>query len=91
MVIRTPEEFGKTGINVRIRTRVEGVDPGKGEVLLSEGSRLPYDILVMATGAEAVRLRVPGSDLEGVFVLRNLTDALRLKSFIGERAAGRLF
>jgi len=85
MVIRTPEEFGKTGINVRIRTRVEGVDPGKGEVLLSEGSRLPYDILVMATGAEAVRLRVPGSDLEGVFVLRNLTDALRLKSFIGEK------
>jgi len=39
----------------------------------------------MATGAEAVRLRVPGSDLEGVFVLRNLTDALRLKSFIGEK------
>jgi NADPH-dependent 2,4-dienoyl-CoA reductase/sulfur reductase-like enzyme len=85
LVIRTPEEFKKTGIDVRIRTRVDGVDPAKGQVLLSDGSSLPYDILVMATGADAIRLEVPGSDLEGVFVLRNLTDALRLKSFITEK------
>jgi NADPH-dependent 2,4-dienoyl-CoA reductase/sulfur reductase-like enzyme len=85
LVIRTPEEFGKTGIDVKIRTRVDGVDPVKGQVFLSDGSSLPYDILVMATGADAIRLQVPGFDLEGVFVLRNLTDALRLKSFITEK------
>ncbi len=85
LVIRTPEEFKKTGIDVKIRTRVDGVDPAKGRVFLSDGSSLPYDVLVMATGADAIRLEVPGSDLEGVFVLRNLTDALRLKSFITEK------
>jgi NADPH-dependent 2,4-dienoyl-CoA reductase/sulfur reductase-like enzyme len=85
MVIRTPEEFKKTGIDVKIRTRVDGVDPVKGQVFLSDGSSLPYDILVMATGADAIRLEVPGSNLEGVFVLRNLTDAIRLKSYISEK------
>jgi len=85
LVIRTPEEFKKTGIDVRIKTQVDGVDPEKGELTLSDGSRLPYDILVMATGADAVRLGIPGSDTEGVFVLRNLMDAIRVKSFIGEK------
>ncbi len=85
LVIRTPEEFKKTGVDVKTKTRVEGVDAVKGQVFLSDGSTLPYDVLVMATGANAIRLDIPGSDLEGVFVLRNLTDALRLKSFITEK------
>ncbi|MCX5857370.1 MAG: FAD-dependent oxidoreductase [Deltaproteobacteria bacterium] len=85
LVIRTPEAFGKTGIDVKIRTRVEDLDPQKGMVRLSDGSSLPYDILVMATGADAARLDIPGADLDGVFVLRNLTDALRIKSYLSER------
>jgi len=85
LVIRTPEDFKKTGIDVRIKTRVEGIEPAKGTVRLSDGSALPYDILVMATGAEAVKLGLPGEDLEGVFTLRNLTDALRIKSFLSEK------
>ncbi len=85
LVIRTPEDFKKTGIDVKIKTRVEGIEPAKGTVHLSDGSALPYDILVMATGAEAVKLGLPGEDLEGVFTLRNLTDALRIKSFLSEK------
>ncbi len=82
LVIRTPEDFKKTGIDVRTKTRVDGIDAAKGTVHLSDGSALPYDILVMATGAEAARLGLPGEDLEGVFTLRRLTDALRIKSFM---------
>jgi NADPH-dependent 2,4-dienoyl-CoA reductase/sulfur reductase-like enzyme len=85
LVIRTPEDFQKTGMNVKIKTRVEDIDPQKGLVRLSDGSSLPYDILVMATGAEAIRIDIPGADLDGVFVLRNLTDALRLKSYLNEK------
>ena len=85
LVIRTPEAFGKTGINVKIKTRVEDIDPQQGLVRLSDGAQIPYDILVMATGAEAVRLDIPGADLDGVFVLRNLTDALRIKSYLNEK------
>jgi NADPH-dependent 2,4-dienoyl-CoA reductase/sulfur reductase-like enzyme len=85
LVIRTPEEFKKTGIDARIRTNVEAVDPGKSTVHLSNGSSIPYDVLVMATGAEATRLGIPGEDLEGVFTLRNLTDALKMKSYLNEK------
>jgi NADPH-dependent 2,4-dienoyl-CoA reductase/sulfur reductase-like enzyme len=85
LVIRTPEEFKKTGIDVKIKTRVDGVDPKKGSLSLSDGTSLPYDILVMATGAEAMRLNIPGRDLEGVYVLRDLTDALKMKSYLNEK------
>jgi CoA-dependent NAD(P)H sulfur oxidoreductase len=85
LVIRTPEDFKKTGIDVKIKTRVDGVDPKKGSLSLSDGMSLPYDILVMATGAEAMRLDIPGRDLEGVYVLRDLTDALKMKSYLNEK------
>jgi NADPH-dependent 2,4-dienoyl-CoA reductase/sulfur reductase-like enzyme len=86
LVIRTPEQFRKTGIDVKIKTRVEAIDTGKGLVELSDGTSQPYDLLVMATGADAMRLNIPGADRKGVHVLRNLTDALNLKEDIsGDR------
>ncbi len=69
LVIRTPEEFKKTGIDVKIKTQVKGVDAQKGTLSLSDGTTLPYDTLVMATGADALRLDIPGADLEGVHVI----------------------
>ena len=89
LVVRTPEEFGKTGIEVRIKTRVDGIDPGKGTVHLSDGTSLPYDILVMGTGGLAIRPGIPGENLEGVFTLRNLTDSLRIKSYLNEKRCRR--
>jgi NADPH-dependent 2,4-dienoyl-CoA reductase/sulfur reductase-like enzyme len=86
LVIRTPEEFKKTGIDVKIKTRVDSVDPQKGSLFLSDGTSLPYDFMVMATGAEAIRLDIPGRDLEGVYVLRDLTDALKMKSYLNEKS-----
>jgi NADPH-dependent 2,4-dienoyl-CoA reductase/sulfur reductase-like enzyme len=85
LLMRSPEEFGKTGVDVKIKTSVEAVNPDNRSVHLSDGSVLPYDILAMATGADAIRLDIPGADLEGVFVLRDLTHALRLKSYVNEK------
>jgi NADPH-dependent 2,4-dienoyl-CoA reductase/sulfur reductase-like enzyme len=84
LVIRTPEEFKKTGIDARIKTAVESIDAQKGLLYLSDGSNLPYDYLVMATGADAVRLDIPGKDLEGVYVIRNLMDTLKMKNYLNE-------
>jgi NADPH-dependent 2,4-dienoyl-CoA reductase/sulfur reductase-like enzyme len=84
LVIRTPEEFKKTGIDARVKTNVESIDAQKGLLCLSDGSSLPYDYLVMATGADAVRLDIPGKDLEGVYVIRNLMDTLKMKSYLNE-------
>jgi len=84
LVIRTPEEFKKTGIDARVRTNVEGIDAQKGLVYLSGGESTPYDYLVMATGADAIRLDIPGKDLEGVHVIRDLMHALKIKSCLNE-------
>ena len=65
-------------------TRVQGIDRAARQVRLSSGEALPYDHLVLATGAAARTLPLPGASLQGVFVLRELNDARRIR----ERLAG---
>jgi NADPH-dependent 2,4-dienoyl-CoA reductase/sulfur reductase-like enzyme len=80
LIARTPEKFRETGIDVRINTRVEEVDEKAGRLRLSDGTALPYDILVLGTGTTALMPGIPGEDLEGVFTLKKYTDALRIKA-----------
>ncbi len=86
LVARTPEQFQASGIETRINTSVETVDPDKGIVYLSDYSHVPYDILVLGTGMNAIKSGMPGEDLHGVFVLRSLADALNIKKYIEESA-----
>lgn len=58
-------------------------------VQTAAGETLPFDYLVVATGANCRRSGAPGEDLEGIFCLRNVTDAVRIKHFIEERGAKR--
>jgi NADPH-dependent 2,4-dienoyl-CoA reductase/sulfur reductase-like enzyme len=84
LVARTPEKFRETGIDVKLKTSVTEIDPDEKVVRLSDGSILPYDILVMATGATPFLPPMPGVDLEGVFTMKWLTDAIRIKAYIKE-------
>ena len=52
-------------------------------VRLSDGTDMSYDILVLATGARAAALPVPGADLHGVLFLRTSADAEALKARLG--------
>ena len=63
------------------------LNPRTGAVDLSDGTRLPADGVVIATGARPNTL--PGSDLPGAFVLRTLEDALALRDAVrlGSRVA----
>lgn len=82
LVARTPEKFRETGVDVRINTRVERIDEPKGVVELSDGNKLPFDILALATGTDAFVPPIPGADQEGVFTLKRLPDAINIKRFI---------
>jgi NADPH-dependent 2,4-dienoyl-CoA reductase/sulfur reductase-like enzyme len=59
----------------RIFGFVRAVQPQEHRILLKDGQSIPYDRLLIATGARAARMQVPGIDMEGVFKLDNLADA----------------
>lgn len=60
-------------------TAVTGIDPASRSVTLRPGGTLPYDQLLLATGATPRRLTVAGSELDGIHYLRSLQscDSLR--------------
>jgi len=58
-----------------IKTRVNRIQPDSHRVVLIDGSQLAYDRLLIAVGAQARRLDIPGANLEGVVKLDHLEDA----------------
>ena len=65
-------------IDLRLGVEVERLDLEAGEALTATGERFGYDALLLATGAEPIRLRGPGFDGPRVHVLRTLADARSL-------------
>ena len=61
-----------------IQTRVKRIEPDRHHVELSDGSQLGYDRLLIAVGAQARRLDIPGAELEGVVKLDHLDDARQI-------------
>ena len=62
---------------------VKTIDRAAKTVGLSDGRFISYDQLIIATGARARPLPVPGADLDGVMSLRSAADAERLKAVLG--------
>jgi NADPH-dependent 2,4-dienoyl-CoA reductase/sulfur reductase-like enzyme len=89
LIARTPEAFAKSGITVRLNTRVDSIRPDAQTVKLASGDTLPFDHLLLATGAAPRLPDVAGHNLEGIFTLRNVSDALRIKSFLEEKGSRR--
>jgi 3-phenylpropionate/trans-cinnamate dioxygenase ferredoxin reductase component len=67
--------YAEQRIDVRSGTTVRGIEPGPREVVLDGQERVPFDRLLIATGARPRTLPVPGADLPGVMTLRSLSDA----------------
>lgn len=79
-----PESFyAQAGIDLVLGVRAIGIDRGARQVALADGRRLAYDHLILATGAQARPLDVPGAELAGVLVLRSAADAEALKRALG--------
>jgi 3-phenylpropionate/trans-cinnamate dioxygenase ferredoxin reductase subunit len=87
MWVRPEGWYAEQGVEVRLGARADRVDPADRAVVLGDGERVPYDRLLVATGVRNRRLGVPGEDLEGVFDLRTLADADRLRE--AARSASR--
>jgi 3-phenylpropionate/trans-cinnamate dioxygenase ferredoxin reductase subunit len=83
LALRPPEFYAEEKIELRLGERVERLDTIGCRVLLKGGEAVAYDKLILATGARARRLALPGAELEGVLELRTAADAERLKSVLG--------
>ena len=72
--LRPDSFYSENGIDLRLEANVAGIDARSREVVLADGSKVPYDRLLLATGAEPVRLSIPGADQPHVRTLRSLAD-----------------
>jgi len=74
MPLRPDSFYTENGIELRLRANVAAIDGHLREVALADGSKIPYDRLLLATGAEPVRLSIPGADQPHIRTLRTLAD-----------------
>ena len=72
--LREDSFYTEQAIDLRLKTTVTNIDVRAREVVLADGSKVAYDRLLLATGAEPVRLPLKGMDLPHVRTLRTLDD-----------------
>src|SRR6266566_255612 len=81
--------YAEAACDLRTSLAAEAIDRVKKTVRLSDGTNLPYDRLLLTTGARVRKLPVPGAALPGVYYLRGIADvdALRQHFRPGARLA----
>jgi NADPH-dependent 2,4-dienoyl-CoA reductase/sulfur reductase-like enzyme/nitrite reductase/ring-hydroxylating ferredoxin subunit len=86
--LRPAEFYVEQEIDLELNTRVASIDTVSRHVEVTDGRRYAYDALLIATGAEPIRLEIPGADLPHVHYLRTLADsrALVAKALVSQRA-----
>jgi nitrite reductase/ring-hydroxylating ferredoxin subunit/thioredoxin reductase len=72
--LRPASFYSENAIDLRLQTTVAGIDVRSREIALANGEKLPFDRLLLATGAEPVRPSIPGAKQSDVLVLRSLGD-----------------
>jgi NADPH-dependent 2,4-dienoyl-CoA reductase/sulfur reductase-like enzyme/nitrite reductase/ring-hydroxylating ferredoxin subunit len=72
--LRPDSFYTENGIDLRLRTSVAAIDPRNHRVVLADGSDVPFDRLLIATGAEPVRPPIPGAEAADILVLRSVRD-----------------
>jgi 3-phenylpropionate/trans-cinnamate dioxygenase ferredoxin reductase component len=80
-----PAAFYKSHqINLLSSERVVAISLADRQVEIASGGNLSYDALVLAVGASNRKLPLPGAELDGVFYLRSLAEAIVLKAQLEE-------
>jgi NADPH-dependent 2,4-dienoyl-CoA reductase/sulfur reductase-like enzyme/nitrite reductase/ring-hydroxylating ferredoxin subunit len=78
--------YADNRIDLRLRTNVEEIDIHGRRAVAATGESFAYDRLLLATGAEPVRLAIPGADQPHVFTLRSVADS---RAIIGQAERAR--
>jgi NADPH-dependent 2,4-dienoyl-CoA reductase/sulfur reductase-like enzyme/nitrite reductase/ring-hydroxylating ferredoxin subunit len=88
MPLRPDSFYKEAGIDIRLKANVTAIDTKARHVAIADGGTVSYDRLLLATGAEPVRLPIPGADQPHVHTLRSLADCQAIiRSVKGARRA----
>ncbi|MGH9201784.1 MAG: NAD(P)/FAD-dependent oxidoreductase [Vicinamibacterales bacterium] len=85
-LVRPAAFYAEHRIETMLGTRATRIDPSARIVELEDHRRVPFDALLIATGGRNRRVSIPGGDLEGIYSLRTVQDADRIRA---EMVAGR--
>jgi apoptosis-inducing factor 3 len=75
MPLRSREFYAEHRIEIMTGVRAADIDGSARKVKLEDGRVLPYEAMLLATGAEPIRLPIPGAELPHVFTVRTLADS----------------
>ncbi len=81
LVLRTGSWYDERRIELHLEEAIEEIDPDKREVRNAKGDRYDYDRLLLATGGHSFVPPIQGAEKEGVFTLRSVGDARRIKEY----------
>ncbi len=89
LALKPPGFYANSRIEMILGARASHLDRARQVVVLSDGRDVAYDHLILAMGARARALSIPGVDLVGVLSLRSAADAEALKQALrpGRRLA----
>jgi len=83
LMLKDESWYAENGCRLLLGVTGDSIDRAGKTVRLSNGETVPYDFLILATGARARKLPIPGADLNGVLELRTTVDAEALKAALG--------
>ena len=85
-LVRPAAFYAEHGIQTMFGTRATRIDPSARVVELEDHRRVSFDALLIATGGRNRTVSIPGVDLDGIYSLRTVQDADRIRA---EMIAGR--
>ena len=80
LLMRPAAYYAERAIEARFGTLAKRVDPVEKVVELENGERIAYTKVLVATGVRNRKLPVPGADLPGIYDLRTIADADRIRT-----------
>ena len=79
LMLRPASVYAEERIALLTKTRAVWIDRANRKVRVEGGRELPYDALVLATGAKPRKLPLVGADLDGVYLFRTAADVDRVR------------
>ena len=83
LALKPQDWYAQANVALRLQGVATTLNRGDRTVSLASGEVISYDFLILATGARARELPIPGADLSGVLALRTAADAEGLKAALG--------